>query len=381
MGAIGLLWLVSLPAFIALVVKVLRLAIRPALRAEARRRWLRTVLVFGLLVPASLPCVLITVMVWQYRAEASARHVATHLRLDAPTRIAGIDLPAGSQLQLRRDHVAASFEYADFPEAIAVYGVMSKRIFRELDQPGYGERADPTLVDRLVAVQVAAERPSWVDGWHCQASPGELGLAALRFTVDEGGASATLARCRAAPGNLVAGHAIPVDSQIEASVDVPAGQGPWRIVPARAAIFPIQNVPVFHTRFTVDAQRRFVFLEYAELACRLSLGGITYPAGTEVSSADEAWRARFPGAWTFVTAPGRQAMRDGQALEAGASVVQSLDGRVHAIVAAAQTPGPFARFAVAGEPAPGPPSPESSCDAMMSSWPTKTVPSSALTPQ
>jgi hypothetical protein len=366
MGLLVLLWLLSLPALIVLAVWIVRLAARPAARAEARRRWLRTLLGVGLLVPASLPCVLITAMVWQARAERAALHVATHHRLDAPARIGGIDLPAGTQLELGRADDRDSFVYADFPDGHTVFGVRTRRIFRNVNTRSGPDRSG-------TSVSIAAEADTWVDGWHCGATPGSL-LQALTMTLPADGSPARLTACRAADGNRVDGHALPAESEITAVADRQDPAGRWDIVLPRQAFFPVRGVPVYLARFRVDDAHRVTTLTSAELACRLTLGPITYAPGTEVSGREEA---SVPDAWVFQTGAGRVATRDGVPIEAGARLVQSPDGRLHRIVPAREAPGPFARFVVPDEPVPGPASPELPCDEMMWSWPATTTPSPA----
>jgi hypothetical protein len=369
MGLLVLVWLLSALALIALGVRLFLLARYPDARAKARRHWLRTTIWFGLLVPASMPVLPITLMVVQYRAERAAEHAATHHRLDAPARIGGIDLPAGTLLELRRPDDRASFAYAAFPDGHTVFGVKTRRIFRDVDT-----RFEP---DRpLVTLQIENADAVWFDGWHCKASPDSL-LQALRLEVSADGASARLASCRSADGNLIDGVALPPDSWIEAVTQAPthrqAGLRRWNIVPPPQAVFPLRGVPVYRARFQVDDSHRAVMLHDAQLACRLTLGAMTYAPGTDVSGRDEALRELPTDTWAFTNAA-RVAQRNDAEVEAGSWVVQSLDGRVHRIVPAGQAPRPFLRFAVADDPVPGPASPETACDEMMWSWPARAAP-------
>lgn len=373
MGLLVLVWLVSLPALIALGVWLFRLATRPATRADARRRSLRTLIGLGLLALASVPCVVVTFIVYEFRTETAARHAATHHRLDAPARIGGIDLPAGTQLELRLPNDRESFQSATFPAVHTVYGVKTRRISRFVDTRLDADRPQ-------VTVSIDAEDVTWIDGWHCQAGSGTL-TRTVSVTVAADGASARLERCHAANGNAVDGFPIPPGSEIAAvtgrTAPSPGDARRWDIVLPRQAFFPVRGVPVYLARFQVDDAHHTTMLESAELACRLTLGTVTYAPGTEVGGRDEAGRARFPDAWVFQTDAARVATQDGAAVEAGAWIVQSLDGRLHEIVPARIAPGPFARFIMSDEPVPGPASPEVSCDEMMSSWPARATPSPA----
>lgn len=369
MGLIGLAWLLSAVALIALGTRLFLLARYPDARAKARHHWLRTTIWFGLLVPASVPVVLITLMVVEYRAERAAEHAATHHRLDAPARIGGIDLPAGTLLELRRPGDRESFVYADFPDGHTVFGVKTRRIFRDVDT-----RFEP---DRpLVTLQIETAEAVWFDGWHCQASPDSL-LQALRVAVSTDGASARLASCRSADGNVVDGVALPPDSTIEAVTRAPTYRQVdprrWNVVLPPQAFFPLRGVPVYQARFQVDDAHRVVMLHDAQLACRLTLGTMTYAPGTDVSGRDETLRGLPADTWAFSTAAARPARRDGAEVEAGSWIVQTLDGRVERVVPPGKAPQ-FARFVTSDDPAPGPASPETACDEMMSTWPARAPP-------
>ncbi|QEI04591.1 hypothetical protein FXN63_01135 [Pigmentiphaga aceris] len=149
--------------------------------------------------------------------------------------------------------------------------------------------------------------------------------------------------------------------------------GRWRVSAPREEMVVLRGVPVFKTSFLLDDARRLSFVEHGELACRLSLGDFVYPAGTEIESADGDWRTRAPDAWMFITTANRQALRKSEAVAGGDWVVQSLDGRLHDVIPAAQTRRPFARFKTEGVREPRPPSPEASCGEMMSSMPATTL--------
>lgn len=355
------IWLISFCAFIALCVRGIRLASSPTARAKARQHWLRSAVVYSLLIALALPSLWMSIWVYQRQAEQEAGRAAINIRLDAPTRLDGLDLPAGTQLRLGIPHVLASFTEAEFPAPVVVHGVPTRRIAR-----------DDRGIDTLLTV--AAEQNTVFDGWHCLGSPNELYGAALRLAVPRDGSPVRLEECRTAEGNLLDGQPVPVNSTLRALGSLEQ-DGHWRISALPEEVIVLGGVPVFRARFLLDEARRLRFVEHAELACRLSLGDFVYPAGTELESADGVWRTRAPDAWAFMTTPARQAMRDGEPVEGGARVVQSAEGRLLELVAAAQAPLPRIRFRTEGVPI----APESSCDEMMSSLPGMTRPSQTTT--
>ena len=359
-----LIWLISFCALVALCIRGIRLASSPTARATARQHWLRTTLVYSLLIALAFPSVWMSVWVYQRQAEQEAGRAAINIKLDAPTRLGGLDLPAGTQLRLGEPHVLESFVDAEFPAPILVHGVLTRRMSRDT-------RGRDTML------MVAAEKDTVFDGWHCQASPNEL-YGALHVVVPSDGSPLRLEECRTAAGNLLDGHPVPVNSTLRA-ISWRQEDGRWRISALPEAVMVLRGVPVFRVRFLLDEARRLHFVEHAELACRLSLGEFTYPAGTEIESAGGTWRTRAPDAWAFITTPERQALRNGEPVEGGARVVQSADGRLQEVVSAAQAPRPFIRFRNDGVPDAQAPSPESSCDEMMSSLPATARPSQAPT--
>lgn len=360
-----LIWLISFCALVALCIGGIRLASSPAARLKARQHWLRSAVVYSLLVALAWPCVWMSVWVYQRQAEQETSRAAINIRLDAPTRLGGLDLPAGTQLRLGAPHVLDSFTEAEFPEPVLVHGVPTRRISR-----------DTQAMDTML--MVAAENNTVFDGWHCLASPNALYGAALRLVVPRDGGPIRLEECRTAEGNLLDGRPVPVNSTLTATG--PREQGVrWRIRAPRQDVMVLRGVPVFHASFLLDEARKLRFVEHAELACRLSLGEFVYPSGIDIESADGDWRTRAPDAWVFITTPDRQAARKGEPVEGGARVVQSAEGHLHELVAAAQAPRPFVRFSTEGVPTAQAPSPESSCDAMMSSLPAPTLASQAPT--
>ena len=358
-----LIWLISVSALIALCVRGLRLAFSPTARAKARQRWLRTTVVYSLLIALAFPSVWMSIWIYQRQAEQEAHRAAINIRLDAPTRLGGLDLPAGTQLRLGEPHVLDSFVEAEFPAPVPVHGVPTRRISRDT-------RGKDTTLD------VAAEKDTVFDGWHCLASPNELYGAALRLVVPRDGSPVRLGECRTAKGNLLDGRPVPVNSTLTA-IAWRQENGHWRISALPEEVIVLRGVPVFRARFLLDEARRLSVVEHAELACRLSLGDFVYPAGTEIESAGGDWRTHAPDAWAFMTTPARQAMRNGEPVEGGARVVQSADGRLLELVAAAQAPRPLIRFRTDDVPATQAPSRESSCDEMMSSLQATTLPSPA----
>lgn len=326
-----LIVLVSGLGLLVLGVWMWRLIARPAPRQGPRDRRLQTFIVLGMLAFASAPIVFFALNVSRLQPASFAGTEPTRTVLTAPTRVGGIDMPTGTRLQLEREQQLDSFSSAVFPAAVPVYGVPAIKLIRQLrvvqrDGDEFREPSGAYLTP--VGDQV-------VDGWRCTATatPGRR-PPTLHYLLARDGSARAFEGCLAAEGNLVDGRALPVGSDIGAAkyVDKPAIR--WRISPTEDQVFVLRGIPVYNATFWVDARRRLVGVQHAQLACRLTLGPVTYAPGTEIESVDGDWRKRFPDAWFFKTSPTRLATQVSGDIAPGAWVVQSADGVLRGTMAA-----------------------------------------------
>ena len=110
---VPLIYLSSFVAGIWLLVWLSLLAFSP--RAPAlRRRWpSRGLLMLLLLIPLGLRAWL-EIGLWQYERER-AREKPHSAVLERPSRLGGIEMPAGTRLKLELKHQPESFREAEFP--------------------------------------------------------------------------------------------------------------------------------------------------------------------------------------------------------------------------------------------------------------------------
>lgn len=317
-----------------------RLISRPVPRQAARTRRLQALIAGGMLAFASAPIIFFALNVSRLQPASFAATEPTRTVLTAPTRVGGIDMPVGTRLQLEREKQLDSFSLAVFPAPVTAYGVPATRIIRQLRVVQHdGDAArEPT------GAYVTVERDQSVDGWLCTASVVDgRRRPTLHFQLARDGSARAFEGCLAAEGNLVDGRALPLGSDIGAAKypDKPAIR--WRISPGEDRLFTVLGIPVYNATFWVDDRRQVVGVQHAQLACRLTLGPVTYAPGTEVESADGDWRKRFPDAWFFKTSSTRAASQGGASIAPGTWVVQSPDGVLRGTIASRGEPRTLGR--------------------------------------
>lgn len=326
-----LIVLVSGVGLVVLGVWMWRLMSRPVTRQQPRDRRLQTLIVLGMLAFASAPIIFLAVNFSRFQPTSFASVEPNRMVLSAPARIGGIDMPSGARLQLEQEDHPESFSAATFTSPVQAYGVPALRISRQLRVV----QRDGDEVHEPTGAYVTVSGDQTVDGWTCTAGAVDgRRRPTLHFQLARDGSARAFEGCLAADGNLVDGHALPVGSDIGAAKypDKPAIR--WRISPGEDKVFTVRGIPVYNATFWVDGHHQVVGVQYAQLACRLTLGPVTYAPGTEIESADGDWRKRFPDAWYFKTSSSRLATQVGSEIKPGAWMVQSPDGVLRGTMAA-----------------------------------------------
>ncbi|HBO9994868.1 TPA: hypothetical protein L5G41_005310, partial [Pseudomonas aeruginosa] len=101
---VPLIYLSSFVAGIWLLVWLSLLAFSPRARQRLRRRWpSRGLLMLLLLIPLGLRAWL-EIGLWQYERERAREEAAHSAVLERPTRLGGIEMPAGTRLKLELKH-------------------------------------------------------------------------------------------------------------------------------------------------------------------------------------------------------------------------------------------------------------------------------------
>ena len=315
--------LLSSVGLVALGVWMWRLMARPGPRQNARDRRLQAMIVLGMLAFASAPIIFLALNMSRMQPNSFAGMEPTRTILNAPARIGGIDMPAGTRLQLERENQPESFVAASFPGPVPVYGVPALRVTRQLRVV----QRDGDEIHEPAGAYVTLAGDQTIEGWVCTAGAvtGRR-RPTLHYQLARDGSAQAFEGCLAADGNLVDGQALPPGTDIGAAryIDRPAIR--WRLSPGEDKVFTVRGIPLYNATFWVDARRHVVGVQYAQLACRLTLGSITYAPGTEVESADGDWRKRFPDAWYFKTSSTRAASQVDGDIKPGTWVVQSPDG-------------------------------------------------------
>ncbi|PXB40625.1 hypothetical protein C0056_25945, partial [Pseudomonas aeruginosa] len=136
---VPLIYLSSFVAGIWLLVWLSLLAFSPRARQRLRRRWpSRGLLMLLLLIPLGLRAWL-EIGLWQYERERAREEAAHSAVLERPSRLGGIEMPAGTRLKLELKHQPESFREAEFPTPVTIRGVATRHLQRWLQS----EQDDP----------------------------------------------------------------------------------------------------------------------------------------------------------------------------------------------------------------------------------------------
>jgi hypothetical protein len=241
--------------------------------------------------------------------------------LDQPTRLAGVDMPAGTVLRLATAGDPASFDRATFPDGhpATVQGISATRLFH---YPATSRQPE------TLSAEIARDQAQ--DGWLC-AHGHRVEFVLL-------GGQPRFASCHLAIGNTLNQQPIPpgawlkVDDAARASAPDPASPAPrWLLRAEGSEPLTVAGMPLLKVDMTLDAQRRLLAFE-GLLGRESTLGGITYPTGTRLLTAGPRVPGVQPGDLLFSPSRGRSARQaDGKEIAAGMSVLQAPDGNVRAI--------------------------------------------------
>jgi len=255
----------------------------------------------------------------QRDAQADAGRKTT---LTQPTRLAGVDMPAGTVLSLTQAGDLASFDRAVFPDTqpAAIQGLTATRLFRYAATPKQPE---------TLSVEIARDQAQ--EGWLC--AHGHR----LEFVLQ--GGQARFASCHLAVGNTLDQQAVPpgawlkVDEAARGTApEANAGAPRWLLRTEGSDAMDLRQLPLLKVDMRLDGQRRLLDFE-GLLARDTTLGAMTYPPGTRVLTANPRLPGAQPGDLLFSPSRGRSARRDGgEDVAAGSSVLQAPDGTVRSVL-------------------------------------------------
>ncbi len=276
-----------------------------AASAAARRRWRRRPKL-GLSVFAGLGLVgwiypWVQYNYWRIEHESAQRQAALHVTLDRLTRLGGVDMPAGTHLQLYQLGQPDSFVRAEFPQPTPAYGMQAlvlERSVVDLDA-GQGD-ARPRYAPDTVKVRGVGTLE--IQGWHCDAT------APVSFAVAADASIRHVDTCVLAAGQRLAELGLPAGTTLRWNggtvyADGARDDDDWRLELPADGVVELAGLPLRHPVLAVDRQGRLLGFHDAVLARAIERGALQYPAETAVTSAPRGWREKYPGALVF-TAPG-----------------------------------------------------------------------------
>ncbi|HEX7748880.1 MAG TPA: hypothetical protein VF445_09025 [Bordetella sp.] len=301
---------VSLICLSTLLTWVIWLAITPASRHSLRGR-----LRLGLTLMA---CLAVIGSLYPYHLAASwlaAQRALDRARahrdiLQTGQTVAGIAMPAGTILHLRKIGQPGTFALARFPQPTEVDGLQVRSIRRHVSPARADAPPRETWSVALAGDQV-------VQGWICShRHPVDLAI--------EKNGKPRFADCHLADGNKLDGQPLPMGTWLSRSQDAPPR---WLLSTDGSEAATIAHFPLLKADIVVDAQSRIVSFN-GLLARQAKLGDVTYPLGTRVASALDVPGA-LAGDLLFSPPRGRTAQyKNHSDVQAGTSVLQAPDGTV-----------------------------------------------------
>lgn len=240
--------------------------------------------------------------------------------LTQPTTLSGVNLPAGTQLLLRKSGDLGSFEMATFPTPTPVLGLAAKRLYR------YPAEVSARGGPRPETLSMAIERDQAMDGWLC--GHGHR----VEFALRDG--KPQFASCHLPGGNVLNQQAVPAGAWLTVESPRPDAENApkWRLRTDGSEPIVMSQMPLLKADIKLDASRRVLGFE-GLLSKETQLGELTYPTGTRVATPSLRLSNAQPGDLLFTPARGRSAHRaSGKDIESDQSVLQAADGTVRQIM-------------------------------------------------
>lgn len=214
--------------------------------------------------------------------------------LDAPQRLGGIDMPAGTKLELAVADQKEAFRVATFPSPVLVAGVNALKVERYLYTAA--EKQDGSTLFEPQTMYVSGLDTATQNGWHCDATH------PLEFTLKSDGSDLTFSSCTLAEGNHIEGAQVPMGSEVSFStgtvyVDGFFDNDRWILNLPEEAVIEIDGLPLKGPVVRLDDQLKIYQVDRAKLAHDTVFGGINYESGVTVRFNSRVLRPTYSQSW------------------------------------------------------------------------------------
>lgn len=288
-------------ALISLLVWGVLLLVQPGRRENFKKKpWSRVLLLLPLLVLAGYYSFFQWSM-YQYDLDRKKELASRQHVLKEPGRFAGIDMPAGTELELSVWGDPDSVSWARFPEPVRVGGALVRSF----------ERPRPDLSNSNWHLHLAHD--AQLEGWQCD---GKQVLEMKQDSTAENGFQ--FFSCFLAKGNRIKGWsaeaaAANIKQASDFVLDLPVGtlvqarpegtlyvngerdQDRWMLrVEDEGLQVSVWGLPLERAYFSVDKNKALLYLLGGRLAKETQLGGFSYPAGTKLSTPNYRIFPQYP---------------------------------------------------------------------------------------
>lgn len=214
--------------------------------------------------------------------------------LDTPQRLGGIDMPAGTQLELALADQKEAFRVASFPSPVLVAGVNALKVERYLYIAA--EKQEEATLFEPQTMYVSGLGTATQNGWHCDAT------YPLQFSLKSDGSDLTFSNCTLAEGNHIEGGQVPMGSEVSFSagtvyVDGFVDNDRWILNFPEAAVIEIDGLPLKGPVVRLDDQLKIYQVDRATLARDTVFGGVNYQSGAIVRFNSRVVRPTYPQSW------------------------------------------------------------------------------------
>ena len=187
--------------------------------------------------------------------------------LDQPTRVAGVDMPAGTVLRLATPGELSTFDRARFPEG-------QPGLIHGLESTGLYRYAATARQPETLSVEIARDQAQ--EGWLCAHGHrvefvmlgGQPRFASCHLAI---GNQLTGSRCRRARGSRWTRPCAPADRT--------GGRGALAVRTEGSEPMAVERLSLLKLELRLDARRQLLGFE-GLLSRETALGDMTYPAGT-----------------------------------------------------------------------------------------------------